>query len=646
MKSLMPVRCIGAAFALAFMVCGAPCFAKVQLHRLFTDNMVLQRERPVRIWGMAAPREKVTVRVGGKAGSTLADDAGNWHVELPALPATNSTSLEARGENAITLHNVAIGDVYLCAGQSNMEWPVSQSDNAEKEIAAADHSAIRYFAVPKRVAGTPQKSFPVPARWQVCNSQNVAQFSAVAYFFARDLKRELNVPIGLIEASWGGAIVQSFLSQSALLQRDDLRELAQQTIENFAPAALQNLDQKLQTWWDVNDEGSRENWQTPDFADADWKTIAIPAENESEKLPPFSGALWLRRTLTIPDSWRNRDLVLHLGAIKNADTTFFNGHKIGASAMWNQQRAYVVPREIVKKGSATIAIRMMSLEADGGFMDRAAPRLEVAGEPQQNIKLSKNWKYRAGAQTLDFPTMPMDVRVVPDQPGVLYNAMIAPLVPFAMRGVLWWQGESNVAAAAQYRTLFPDLIGDWRRAWNEDFPFYFVQLSTFGAPSEEPIQSDWAQLREAQTLALQLPKTAMAVTLDVGNGGYHPTEKQTVGKRLALAALALDYGRTLEYSGPVFRKMKIENGAARLEFSHAAGLKTSDGKAPRGFAICGADGKWFSATARIEGEMIVVFSDLVSQPMAVRYAWANNPAVNLLNAAGLPATPFRTDAPG
>jgi sialate O-acetylesterase len=645
MKSPLSVLYIGAAFALALIFCATPCLARVQLHPLFTNDTVLQRERPLLVWGTAAPREKVTVRVAGDTGSTQADDDGNWRVELPALPATNSTTLEARGENIITLQNVAIGDVYLCAGQSNMEWPVSQSDNAEKEIAAADYPAIRYFAVPKRVAGTPQNNFPIPTRWQVCNPQNVADFSAVAYFFARDVNRETKVPIGLIEASWGGVIAQAFLSQNALSERDDLREQTQQTMEKFAPAALEKLDEKLRAWWNANDEGSRENRQAPDFDDGDWKTVSIPTQNESEKLPLFSGAMWLRRALTIPEAWKNRDLVLHLGAIKNADTTFFNGQKIGATAMWNQQRTYVVPREMVQSGRATIAVRMMSLDDSGGFMDRAAPRLEVVGEPSQNRELSDHWKYRAGNTALDFSTMPTDVRVVPDQPGVLFNAMIAPIVPLSMRGVLWWQGESNIAAAAQYRTLFPDLIRDWRKQWNRDLPFYFVQLSTFGAPSEEAVQSGWAELREAQTLALQLPKTAMAVSLDVGNGGYHPTNKQEVGRRLALAALAKEYGQAREYSGPVFRKMKIENGAARLDFSHAAGLKTSDENAPRGFAICGADEKWFSAQARIEGEAIFVSHELVSQPVVVRYAWKDCPAVNLVNAAGLPAAPFRTDAP-
>ena len=646
MKPLLPVRCVSAAFAFALIFCAAPCEAKVQLHPLFADNMVLQRERPVRVWGSAAPREKVTVRVAGESASTRADANGKWRVTLPALSASQSTTLEARGENVVTLRNVAIGDVYLCAGQSNMEWPISQTDNATAEIAAADNSAIRYFAVPKRVAGTPQKNFTIPTRWQVCNPGNVAQFSAVAYFFARDLNRETKVPIGLIEASWGGVIAQAFLSQDALSQRDDLREPMQQTKEKFAPAALQSLDEKLQSWWRENDEGSRENWQSPDFDDAAWKVATIPAKNESEKLPPFSGAMWLRRTVTIPESWQNRDLLLHLGAIKDADTTFFNGHKIGATAMWNQQRAYVVPREIVQSGRATIAVRMMSADVAGGFMDRVAPRLEVVSEPQQNLELSADWKYHAGATTLDFPTMPMDVRVVPDQPSVLFNAMIAPLVPFPLRGVVWWQGESNVADAAQYRTLFPDLIRDWRKEWKSDFPFYFVQLSTFGAPSEEPIQSGWAELREAQALALQLPRTAMAVTLDVGNGGYHPTNKQEVGRRLSLVALALDDKRQREYSGPIFQKMKAEGGAVRLDFSHAAGLKTTDGQAPRGFAICGADGKWLAAQARINGEEIVVSSASVPQPTAVRYAWSNNPAVNLVNAADLPAAPFRTDVPG
>lgn len=628
------------------MSCVMPGHSDVKIGPLFTDNMVLQREKPIHIWGAASAGERVKVSVGSQTKSTFAKADGTWQVTLAPMPASENVHFQVAGNNTLELKNVAIGDVYICAGQSNMEWPVIQSNNATSEIAAANYPQIRFFTVPKKVAGMPQKIFGAPVRWEVCSPQTVGDFSAVAYYFGRELNQKLKVPIGLINSSWGGVVCQAFVSKNTLLKRDDFHQETLQMEAAFSDSAISTMKENIEDWWNTNDLGTRENWNSPAFNDAAWSSFSVLPTTQKDVLIPFNGVMWVRRSVEIPASWQGKDLTLNLGPINDHDTTYFNGQLVGKMYMWNQPRIYKIPGSIVKSGRAVIAVRFLDNGAANSFGGRQAPYLELTKNPAQKIEFGSDWKFLAGEQLKDLPTPPVDVRGNPNQPAVLFNGMIAPLIPFGVRGVVWYQGESNVGNAAQYRTLFPQLIDDWRQAWNakqdgSEFGFYFAQISTFGAHSDQPVaQSNWAELREAQTAALDLPRTAMTVTIDTGISGYHSPDKQDVGHRLALDALHVEYGQKEEYSGPVFQAMKIEGDKIRVEFSHAEGLKTTTGQMPIGFEIAGANKKWVIADAKVEGQNVVVSNPQIASPLAVRYAWQDHPLVNLVNGAELPAAPF------
>jgi len=493
-----------------WLLLAANAFADVRLARIFSDHAVLQRGKPVPVWGTAEPGEKVTVEFRGQKISTVAGDTGEWRVTLKPMPAGGPFQMTVRGNNTVVLNDVLVGEVWVASGQSNMEWPVALSNNAEQEIAQANNPQIRLFVVPKAVADRPLKDLSGGA-WQPCTSETVRNFSAVGYFFARELQRALKVPVGVIETAWGGTPAESWTSKPTLMAHPSLRYLLEnwQRAEVDYPQALENYQKQLAEW------------------------------------------------------------------------------------------------------------------------ERAAAQARAEGKPEPKK-----------------PDPPQEPRTNPWKPSGLFNAMIAPIVPYAIQGAIWYQGESNAGRAYEYRTLFPAMIQDWREAWAQgDFPFLFVQLANFMAAKPEPGESAWAELREAQLMTLSLPKTGMAVAIDIGDANdIHPRNKQDVGKRLALNALAIAYGKKVVYSGPIYERMKREGNAIRLYFKHVdGGLTTLNGEPLKGFAIAGADRKFVCAEARIDGNTVVVSSPQVPEPVAVRYAWADNPVCNLYNRAGLPASPFRTD---
>ncbi|RYX83870.1 9-O-acetylesterase [bacterium] len=627
--------------------------ADVRLDSLFTDNMVLQREKPVPVWGTAKPGERVTVSVAQQKQSAVTDANGAWKVTLKAMPGAQKVPFEVRGDNRIELQNVAVGDVFICSGQSNMEFNVSGVNNAANEIAAANFPNVRLLTVPRTVKGTRQTSFVAPVQWDVCSPKTVSAFSAVGYFFGRELNQRTGIPIGLIHASWGGTVAEAWVSRDTMLKRDDFKAATLKTEQIFNTPKAEIMAQQ-NTWFADHDPGSKADWQNAEFDDSSWKTMTLPASWENAGMPDFDGITWFRKTVEIPAAWAGKDLTLSLGSIDDSDTTFFNGEQIGDTVGWLDLRNYTIPANKVKAGNATIAVRVLDTGGLGGLAGNDTLSLSLKDNATQKIDLSGQWNYQPSTTFKELGPLPISLstdRGGPNQPTVLYNGMIGPLEPFAVRGAIWYQGESNADRAQQYRTLLPDLIHDWRTRWNakadgSDFAFYIVQLANFMARKDQPVESGWAELRDAQYNTLRVPGTGMASAIDIGDGGdIHPRNKQDVGKRLALNALAKIYGQKVEYTGPSFGSLKIEGNTARVNLTHAGGFKTSDGGAPRTFALQGADGKWYAATARIEGSSVLLSSDAVPAPKAVRYAWANNPDVNLFNSAGLPANPFRTDAP-
>ena len=625
--------------------CGA-----VRLPRFVGDSMVLQRDAPIRLWGWADKGEKVTVRFLNQSASTKAGPDGKWRLTLAPVAAGGPYPLEIKGKNTIVLNDVLVGDVWLCGGQSNMGWQLAWSvDNHLAEIAAAQYPAIRLFKVKETLSYQPLDDIRTEKGWQPCTPQTVGSFSAVAYFFGRELYRKYGVPVGLISSNWGGTPAEAWTSAATLKTLPDYRAEAL-ALEKTTPAQLQaRFTARLREWETKNtenDAGFRQPaWYRPEFVPEGWKTLSLPGMWENSVLPDYDGVLWLRKEVDLPAAAAGQDLTLRLGRPDDLDSTWFNGVKVGGLDN-GPAREYRVPGNLVKAGRNVITVRLVDYGGDGGIGGKPEEmQLRHAGA---TVPLAGAWAYQSGdggKYTAGWPPQPPEENA--GELSVLFNAMINPLIPLSMKGVIWYQGEANVRRAPAYHPLFSALIRDWRGRRGDDFPFLFVQLANFLPPAARPGESQWAELREAQRLTLALPRTAMAVTIDIGNArDVHPRNKQDVGKRLALAARGVAYGEDVVYSGPQYESMRVEGNKVRLSFSHVGGGLVAKDKYGylRGFAVAGADRKFVWARATIEGDAVVVYSDEVPRPVAVRYGWADNPDdVNLYNAAGLPASPFRTD---
>ena len=645
----------------------APRPPALRLHGLFTDRMVLQRDRAAPVWGTARPGAEVTVRFAGRAACARAGRDGAWRAWLPPVPAGGPHELRVESEGArLRLRDVLSGDVWICSGQSNMEWPLQQARDAEREIAAARHPAIRLFTVARRVSASPCTDVDGP--WRACEPAAASGFSAVGYFFGRALREALDVPIGLINASWGGTPAEAWTDAETYAADPAIRALfeRQRRLMSADPAAMKKYNADLARWksslrdpdrqTDHDDPGNRgygKGWASPDFDDADWPARRVPGYWEQQGMA-IDGAVWFRREVEIPAAWAGRDLVLALGPIDDFDETYVNGARVGATGLetpgfWAHPREYAVPGKLTKAGRAVIAVRVFDRGGNGGFGGRpeclALRRADGGGDA---IPLAGDWKHRVELQLPQRPAAPFG----PDNPHYpcgLYNGMIRPLVPFGVRGAIWYQGETNASRHAEYRALLSAMIGGWRRAWGQgEFPFLIVQLANYMAAAAEPGESDWAALREAQAqVAQRVPHGGLAVAIDVGAADdIHPRDKQSVGARLALAAREVAYGEGPVGSGPVFRRAAREGDRLRLFFDHTGGGLVARGGPLKSFAIAGEDGAFVWAEARIEGDTVVVWSPRVPRPAAARYAWADNPAgANLCRAEDLPAVPFRTDAP-
>ncbi len=624
-------------------------FCQVRLPRLVSDGMVLQRGDSVKIWGWAAADEKVKISFSGKTYTDTTGKDGKWAVMLSELKAGGPYSMEISSSNHIILKNILIGDVWICSGQSNMDLPMARVEERYKDVIAnSKNPAIRRFFVSKRYDfNTPQEDLE-SGSWESANPESILRFTATGYFFAKALYEKYNVPIGLIHTSVGGSPAEAWLSEDALKEFPTHLETAEKFKDSDYLNQIANKDKAVSDAWysllQQKDKGladGQKPWFDPTYDTSDWATMNVPGYWADEDLGPVNGVVWFRKEIDVPDSMTGRPARLLLGRIVDSDRTYVNGKFVGSVSYQYPPRKYDVPENLLKAGKNIIVVRVINNIGRGGFIPDKPYQLSTAG---WTIDLKGPWQYKLAATMK--PLQPKTF--IEWQPLGLYNGMIAPLLNYTIKGVIWYQGESNTARPLEYRKLFPALIADWRQQWNlGNFPFLYVQLANYMQAQNQPSESNWAELREAQLKTLTVPNTAMAVTIDIGEwNDVHPLNKEDVGKRLALGAQKIAYGDdTVAYSGPIYQSMKIEGNKIILAFKHIGGGLISQGASElKHFAIAGADKKFVWAKAKVQGNKVIVWNDDIPNPAAVRYAWADNPeAANLYNKEGLPASPFRTD---
>ena len=613
--------------------------------------MVLQRNQAIPIWGWAEPGEKITVRFHAQEKNIRTGRDGRWMVRLDAETAGGPYIMTIAGTGQVTFSNVLVGEVWICSGQSNMEMPIAgwgRINHYQQEIQEANYPLLRQFKVPNTVSEVPRDDVRGGA-WKVCSPETAGDFTATGYFFARELYRQLQVPIGLINTSWGGTMVETWISRETLAGNDEFRDVvASMSTQDPEAAAKQRTADLLKTITALQGSGGNnektDSWKDMTFDDSHWPHMKLPGlwEQQGMGLEELDGVVWFRKTFIVKDEDAGLPAVLELGKIDDSDDSYVNGTLVGGlKNQYNEPRAYHVPAGVLKAGRNVIAVRVEDTGGGGGiYGDAGDMKLNIGGK---TISLAGDWSFRVALALTTSSSGPNSA------PTLLYNGMIAPLIPYAIRGAIWYQGEANTGRAYQYRKAFPLMISDWRKHWNEgNFPFYFVQLASFDASNGNSEHgSEWAELREAQTMTLSLPNTGMAVTTDIGDAhDIHPKNKQDVGRRLAAVALHNCYGQPVEYSGPVFQSMKVQGNKVMVRFTHTgSGLLAKDRYGYlRGFELAGEDHRFRYAKAYIEGDGIVVYQDSISNPVALRYGWADDAGdANLYNREGFPAGPFRTD---
>lgn len=620
--------------------------AKVVLPSLFSDNMVLQRQSTVPMWGKAKASGKVTVITSWNKAryTTVANTDGIWKVALKTTQAGGPYTITVSDGTPCVLQNVMLGEVWLCSGQSNMEMPIAgwgKVNNYVAEIAAADYKEIRLFSVKPTVSLVPADEVASKGgNWQVCSPATVPDFSALAYFFGRDLFNSLHVPIGLINSSWGGTNIESWISGEALKQVPEFADAVQYVKEMSVktPAEYDREKHEQIAKADIGFQNGKPLWVSPNLDDSGWGKVSFPGHVEKQGLDDFDGILWVRKHFVIPQQYQGHRLKMFMANIDDDDITYFNGVQVGATEGFNWIRCYEIPENLVKAGEAVVTIRIVDTSGGCGIIGDMS--LKTADSNKQIGTLAGEWRYKIAAKCSLAQSFSN-----PNLQTVLYNGMIHPLVPFKMRGIIWYQGENNAGRAMQYRTLMPLLIQSWRKDWKEELPFYYVQLASYMTDPDTPSDPDWANLRQAQLKSLFCNKTEMAVTIDIGDANdIHPKNKQEVGRRMALIARAKLYGQTgLSFSGPRFRSWKADGAKAIVSFDYAEGLTTSDGKSITGFALAGPDHIYHWAKAVIDADRIILTAPEVQYPMSIRYGWGNHPACNLVGKSGLPASPFQTE---
>lgn len=623
----------------------SPLAARVELPPLLGDGAVIQRGEPVVVWGWSEPGAEVTVRFAGEARTVHGDGRGAWRAEFAAREAGGPHALEiSSGAETLSVRDILVGDVWLCSGQSNMEWVLRNAEGAAEDIAASENMNIRHFLVPHSWAALPSDRL-AGGSWKAAHPASAGDFTAIGYYFARRIQAETGVPIGLLHSSWGGANIESWMSPEALGESPEESHARIGRLEAEAEKRAAALREKFRRWpGAVTDrvEAAAADWSAAILDESGWMELSAPMLWESQGFDGVDGVVWYRKKFSLDARQASGGVRLHLARIDDSDTTWVNGHRVGATERYDQVRSYAVPAEFLQPGDNVIAVRVTDTGGGGGIYSDAG-LLYVEAPDGAKIPLAGKWKARP-----DRVTIPAEINAN-HTPSALYNKMIHPLIPFPVRGVLWYQGESNAddaGEAVRYREQFKNFITGLRRLWRRPgLAFYWVQLANWISGGDTPDSSPWALLREAQTAALELPNTGQAVTIDIGDPrDIHPKDKKTVGTRLALIALHKTYGKTdVGYVGPLPEKATSEGAAVRIGFSSAAPAPAARGGAPLlGFELAGKDGKHAPADARIEGRTVVVTSPAVPRPVSVRYAWKDNPEdANLAGDNGLPAGPFR-----
>ena len=623
-------------------------FCQVRLPRLVRDSMVLQREAPIKIWGWASPQEKITINFNNKQYKTRTGEDGKWLVTLPAMKAGGPFVMRINGSNNIVLKDILLGDVWFCSGQSNMVHQMNIHDvTYAQEIATANYPQIRQFWIPTLTSLPGPKSDLSTGYWHAAVGESVRPFSAVAYFFARKIHERYNIPVGIINASVGGTPIEAWISEDGFNDFAAIKSIIEKNkdtayVKGLNPGPQANTNRQQQP----ADAGLTASikWFEPFYIPKGWRTINIPGYWEDQGIKDLDGVVWYRKEIDLPAAMAGKPAKVFLGRIVDADELYINGKQVGTTGYMYPQRRYKVPADLLKSGKNLFVVRVTNNNGKGGFVPDK-PYCIFSGN--DTVDLKGYWQYKvgrvnrstAGAVSPDFSAQ--------NQPAALYNAMVAPVINYAIKGFCWYQGESNAARPHEYDKLLPALIHDWRNRWKQDtLPFLYVQLPGFMDYSYLPSESQWARLREAQLKALSVPNTAMVVAIDLGEwNDIHPDNKKDVGERLALAAIKTAYHENIVASGPLLQSARVEGHQVILNFINTgSGLISIDGEELSEFAIAGADKKFFWAKTKIMGNTVIAWSDEVLTPLYIRYAWADNPvSPNFYNKEGLPASPFRTD---
>ncbi|WP_258103287.1 sialate O-acetylesterase [Marinoscillum sp. MHG1-6] len=622
-------------------------FAEVRLPGVFSDHMILQRDQPINIWGWGEAGHEIEVTVDGVLASSTVEETGRWSVELPAHQAGGPYNVSiVDGNNETLLKDVMYGDIWFCSGQSNMGWKLSNATGAKEEMAKPDQPMIRLLTVRRTMSAQPQDDVKTEG-WEICSSSSMKDFTAVGYFFGQYLQENLGVPIGLINSSWGGTNVQSWMGEAAIKPFDQYEEKLTEMEGMDADQMNREGKDAYYSWLDdmeAQDAGSKEEWFKTSYDKSAWDLIHIPTYWKDVPINPRTGIVWVTRKFELGEEELAGDLQLSIGRVDDEDITFINGQKVGESTTKDLERLYKISPDVLVAGENEITIRVKNKKTIGGFRSGADKLYIKSGKAKTS--LAGDWKYCLGTPA-DFPEPPY--RLHPnDYPTLLYNGMVSPVIPMSIKGVIWYQGESNVKEADIYDDMFKGMIAQWREAWNnDDMPFLFVQLANYGYPSSKKGEY-YAQLRNAQLAALELDNVGMAVAIDIGESdNIHPANKKDVGVRLGLSAMKIAYDKDVVNSGPMIKSFKNKKGTMTISFDHCEGLHTSDGmKKVLGFELAEIDGEFKPVTGEVEGNKVILNTEGMSGPLKLRYAWANDPMpLNLVNGADLPAVPFTSENP-